>query len=139
MDMFRYALDNSRAPLCYNGNLCTKDQLHSISHQFPNLNALMLGRGLIADPGMLSPGETDAQTLERFYSDLLEEYTKAFGGARNAMFRLKENWRYLICKFDGSEKLAKKLRKATDLEQYKAITQEIFHTLPLKKDVTANW
>jgi len=30
------------------------------------------------------------------------------------------------------DRLWKKLRKTTDLEEYKAITAEIFHTLPLK-------
>ena len=139
MDAFRYALDHSHVPVCYNGNLYTREQLDNVSCQFPKISALMLGRGLIADPGMLSPGETDVKTLERFYDELLEEYTQAFGGSRNAMFRLKENWRYLICKFEGGEKLAKRLRKTTDLREYTAITKEIFHTLPLRNDVAANW
>ena len=60
------------------------------------------------------------------------EYTVSFGGARNAMFRLKENWGLLHPRFEGVDKLWKKLRKTTDLAEYKAITAEIFHTLPLK-------
>ena len=49
------------------------------------------------------------------------------------MFRLKENWGLLHPRFEGVDKLWKKLRKTTDLEEYKSITAEIFHTLPLKK------
>lgn len=49
------------------------------------------------------------------------------------MFRLKENWFYLLRRFEGSEKLGKQLRKATDVNAYKSITAEIFHTLPLQK------
>ena len=63
---------------------------------------------------------------------LLESYIVAFGGSRNAMFRLKENWHMLITRFEGNEKLWKRLRKTTDLAEYRAITKEIFHTLPLK-------
>lgn len=92
----------------------------------------MLGRGLIADPGMLLPGGTNVKTLEVFYDALLEEYLVLFGGSRNAMFRLKENWSYLLPRFQNSEKLGKRLGKTTDLQEYRSITAEIFHTLSLK-------
>lgn len=139
MDSFCYGMENSRVPVCYNGNLCSIEQIEAFSMNFPKVGAVMLGRGLIADPGMLTPGGTTIMALSAFYEELLEEYLVAFGGSRNAMFRLKENWRYLICKFEGSEKLGKRLRKTTDLQEYKAITQEIFQTLPLRKTVCADW
>ena len=99
----------------------------------------MIGRGLIGDPGMLTPGGTTAAALESFLGELLEVYTRDFGGARNAMFRLKENWFYLLRRFEGSEKLGKQLRKTTDVNVYKSITPEIFHTLPLAKELRADW
>lgn len=138
MAAFRYCLENSRAAVCCNGNLCTVSQLDAIQKEFPQLQAVMLGRGLIGDPGMLSGG-TDITALEAFHNELLDTYSECFGGSRNAMFRLKENWRYLLCRFTGGEKLGKRLRKTTDLAQYKAITAEIFHTLPLAPELQADW
>ena len=132
MDMFRYAAWHSSNPLCYNGDLKAMEDIEKIQAEFPQLQAVMLGRGLVADPGMLSGERSDAQKLEAFMDALLESYIAAFGGSRNAMFRLKENWHMLITRFDGSEKLWKRLRKTTDLAEYRAITKEIFHTLPLK-------
>ena len=132
MDMFRYAAANSKNPLCYNGDLKSLDDIQKIRAEFPQLQAVMLGRGLVADPSMLSDTKADAAQLEACMNALLESYIEAFGGSRNAMFRLKENWHMLITRFDGSEKLWKRLRKTTDLSEYKAITHEIFHTLPLK-------
>ena len=132
MESFRFAVRESKLPLCYNGNLCSLADCENISKDFPNVQAVMLGRGLIADPGMFTLGGTTAGKLEAFHNDLLESYTNAFGGSRNAMFRLKENWRYWLCRFADSEKLGKQLRKATDLTVYKSITQEIFHNLPLQ-------
>ena len=41
---------------------------------------------------------------------------------------VKENWHMLIPHFEGSEKLWKRLRKTTDLAEFKAITSEIFNT-----------
>lgn len=125
MEMFRYALENSTNPLCYNGDIQTKAEADSIF----GVEAVMIGRGLVGDPGMLTGG-TDVRALEAFHAALLEEYCAAFGGGRNAMFRLKENWHMLITHFENSEKLWKKLRKTTDLDEFRSITTEIFRTCP---------
>lgn len=138
MDCFRFALEESRCPVCFNGNLTSLSQIASFQKEHPRAQGVMLGRGLIGDPGMLSPGGTVAKNLEAFYNELLEEYLVAFGGSRNAMFRLKENWRYLLCRFEGSEKLAKRLRKTTDLQEYRSLTAQIF-ALPLKPALEPDW
>ena len=139
MEIFRYALQESKAPVCYNGNLCTEDQLLALQAAFPKVEAVMLGRGLIGDPGLLTPSGTTAAALESFHDALLDAYTREFGGSRNAMFRMKENWRHWLCKFEDSERLGKSLRKATDLDTYKAISREIFRTLPLRKELLPDW
>lgn len=135
MDMFSYAVQNSKNPLCYNGDLVSKRQIEAIAEQYPQVEAVMLGRGLVADPGMLLPGGTDRKALEGFLNALLEEYLVIFGGSRNAMFRLKEHWGMLIHNFENNEKLAKRLRKTTDLAEFRSVTAEILHTLPMKKDL----
>ena len=130
-DAFQYAYENSRAPLCYNGDVRSLTDIRTIEARYPHLNSIMIGRGLVGDPGMLSPAGTTAAALEAFHRALTEEYISAFGSARNAMFRLKENWHHLICRFEGGEKLYKRLRKTTDIQEFEAITTEIFRTLPL--------
>ena len=139
MDSFQYALQNSRNPLCYNGDLISLKKVQAFEKAFPQVEAVMIGRGLVGDPGMLCPDGTDVAALEAFYDELFAVYTDVFGGTRNAMFRLKENWRHLLCKFDGSEKLGKKLRKTTDASEYKVITREIFRTLPLREEMEPDW
>ena len=103
------------------------------------VGSVMLGRGLIGDPGMLSPKGTDVKTLLAFYDELLEQYTGHFGGAKNAMFRLKENWRYFICRFENAEKLGKRLKKTTDVNEYRAITHEIIQNCPMRKRLAPDW
>lgn len=139
MEMFRYAAANSKNPLCYNGNLNSLPDIQSFARQYPQIEAVMLGRGLIGDPGMLSPGGTDREKLAQFMQELLDEYLEAFGGARNAMFRMKENWGFLRHRFVDSERLWKQLRKTTDIREYQAITAEIFATLPLADRLQADW
>ena len=137
MEGFDYALSCSKNPLCYNGNLCSKQEIRDFAAHYPKTESVMLGRGLIGDPGMLEG--SDPRILQQFYEELLDAYTEAFGSSRNAMFRLKENWRYLLQHFEGSEKLGKKLRKTTDLQEYKHITNKIFTTLPFRETLAPDW
>ena len=131
MESFDYAVANSKNPLCYNGDILTLEQAEAIGRKYPQVEAVMMGRGLIADPGMCSGG-TDVKALECFMKELMEVYTVEFGGSRNAIFRLKENWGFLHDRFEGCDKLWKKLRKSTDPVEFQSITNEIFHTLTLK-------
>ncbi len=128
LDAFRYCLENSTNPVCYNGNLFSLQDISEFSAKFPQVNTVMLGRGLIGNPGMLST-HSDKRQLQAFMEALMEQYILTFGSARNAMFRLKENWGSILPHFENSEKLGKQLRKTTDLAEYKAIVSEIFDTL----------
>ena len=128
MDAFRYIKENCNAPLCYNGDICSKSDAKRIADEF-GLEAVMIGRGLIADPGMLDPNGTDKQALLDFCDELMEEYTVVFGSTRNAMFRMKENWGMIASRFEGSEKLTKRLRKTTDPAEFRSVTRELVHTL----------
>ena len=131
LEMFRYAAGHSRLPLCYNGDLTSPADTARVENQYPMLNAMMLGRGLLADPGMFCPGGTTADTLEAFTGELLETYLSLFGGSRNAMFRMKEHWSFLRTRFADSDGLWKRLRKTTDLAEYRSLTAECFRTLSL--------
>lgn len=138
MDMFRYALENSKNSLCYNGNLRTLSEVRAFETAFPQVEAVMIGRGLVGNPAMFRP-DTSAETIRAFHDCLLETYIETFGSARNAIFRMKENWHCMIYLFEDSEKLWKKLRKTTDIAEYRAITAEIFATLPMRSELEADW
>jgi tRNA-dihydrouridine synthase len=129
LNSFSYALENSKLPLCYNGDIDSIKTLEETQLRFPQVDAFMIGRGLVGDPGMLAPDGTNVKVLEQFHAHLLEEYSVCFGSARNAMFRMKENWHYLSDHFKGGEKLFKSLRKTTDLEEFQRLSAEIFRTL----------
>lgn len=135
---FAYAVENSGAPVVYNGDLTCLEDIQAVADTYPSVHAVMLGRGLIGDPGMLTPGGTDRDTLENFCAELLEAYTQAFGNSRNAMSRLKENWYYLIHRFETGEKLYKSLCKTTDITQFKQITREILRSVPMAEKLQKN-
>ncbi len=131
MEVFRQAVQDSKHPLCYNGDLCSLSDIAAFSQKFPSVQAVMLGRGLVGNPGMLTPG-AGVETLVAFHDALLETYAAQFGSVRNTMFRMKEHWFYFLEHFENAEKQAKALRKTTDIQSFHAITRDIFHNLPFK-------
>ncbi len=137
IEAFRYSLINATAPLCYNGDICSQKDITAISKFFPTCHSVMVGRALIADPGLVN-GVTTRENLQAFHDELLNSYIGTFGNARNAMFRMKENWFYMLHKFEDSEKLGKRLRKTTDLLEYRSIAREIFETLPMRSEIEPN-
>ena len=139
MDSFSLCAAESKAPVCYNGNLSSLKDIEKIQEAYTSCESYMVGRALIADPGMFSPGGTDRQTLSEFMEALTEEYIRTFGSEKNAMFRLKENWFYLLSKFERSEKLGKSLRKTTNLSEFKTITREILTNLPMRETISPHW
>ena len=138
-EWFRYAYETSKIPLCYNGNIITKQQADEIAAAYPGVESVMIGRALVGDPGMLCPEGTSREKLKMFHDELVEEYTRVFGSQRNAMFRMKENWSLLHKRFEDTDRLWKKLRKTTDYQEFMAISSEIFQTLPLAEALRADW
>ena len=132
-EWFAYAMAQSRIPLCFNGDIRTLADIAAVQAAYPGLKSVMIGRGLIADPGMLCGG-TDIAALEAFLNALMDAYEIAFSGSRNALFRMKENWAHLHGRFQDSEKLWKKMRKTTDAAQFRLLSSEVLHTCPMNND-----
>ena len=138
MEAFAQAVEKSPFPVCYNGNINSLADAEKITAQFPTVESIMIGRGLVADPGMLSGG-TDRETLKAFLNELSDTYCTVFESKRNAIYRMKDNWHYLISLFEGSDKLWKEMRKSTDYDRFIAIANEIIATLPMRDHPEINW
>ena len=143
LDAYRRALDASPFPVCYNGDLVSPEDAGALARLAPGSAALMVGRGLIADPALprrLAGGENvTREELRDFTSDLYDAYAAAFGSRRNAMMRMKELWSYLIFLFDERDALLKKLRRAADTREYESLAAAILQELPLRADAALPW
>ena len=51
-EAFTYAVAHSRLPLCYNGDLFSPQDCWDLARQFPSVDRLMAGRGLVCNPAL---------------------------------------------------------------------------------------
>lgn len=129
--------------ICYNGNILTEGDYHRFTERFPQVNSVMLGRGMLANPGLnrqLKTGEApDKKTLKAFHDEVMEGYRAYLSGDKNVIFRMKELWIYMIHSFTDHEKYAKKIRKAQSLAEYKFAVEELFAQQEFLPEGPARW
>jgi tRNA-dihydrouridine synthase len=130
MTVFADAVRMSINPLCYNGDIKTAADYQQLTKAYSGLKAVMIGRGLLADPGLLSE-ITGSQTPERsrmraFHDEVLMGYQGIIFGDRNVLFKMKEFWTYFIQLFPDSDKSAKRIKKAEKLSEYEIAVSGLF-------------
>ena len=136
LDAFAQALTESRNPVCYNGDLRTVAEVEALSQQFPAVEAVMIGRGAVADPALLrklrsGPAATKEE-LQAFTQDLYRAYQAFYGQVGTAAQRMREIWFYLIHLFEDADRLNKKLRRFKSPGEYEVIEAAIFQELTLR-------
>lgn len=109
----------SRNPVFYNGDLFSRDDIRNFRNQYPGVEAVMLGRGLLTNPSLTEETPFTAERIRAFHEDVLEGYRRAIPGDKNVLFKMKELWTYLGEAFEDSTKLMKKIRKAQKMEEYR--------------------
>ncbi len=133
MEIFGEVLKKSKNKVCYNGDIFTPEDGERIAGLFPELDSMMLGRGLIANPALvreITTGMllTKAEVIA-MHNRIFAEYQDYLSGDTNLLYRMKEYWYYMSHCFLENKKLYKKIRKATKLDVYQEVVQEIFETL----------
>ena len=135
MESFLNALEKSKNPVVYNGDIFNKEKYQQVMKQM-DVSAVMLGRGVLANPALF--GEirgTEKLSKERlweFHERLLADYTQEMSGERNVLFKMKELWFYLAWSFTNTEKYEKKIRKAQHLSDYRLVVKQLFFEQELR-------
>ncbi len=136
LEAFALALNDSRAPVCYNGDLFDVSAVQAIREKFPKLERIMLGRGLAANPGLIreiETGEAPTSAELKAFHDTLYESTRARIPDRKALlYRMKEAWRYLGCSFEDNARALKQIRRAQKPEDYESAVRFLFDTCPVR-------
>lgn len=131
LEVFRDALELSTNSVCYNGDIFTANDHENLIKAFPNLETMMIGRGIIANPGLLdeiiSDKFLDKQLLKQFHDELLYEYLEVFKDEKNTMFKMKEMWGFMIHIFSDNKKYLKKIKKSQKVSDYEEAVSILFN------------
>lgn len=137
MKAFKDALELSKNPICYNGDIFNVKDYRELTEMYPSLDAVMLGRGLIANPGLIGEIKNnqviDKQVIRAFHDAVYAGYQEILSGDKNALYRMKELWFYMIHMFADSDKYAKKIRKTNRLSDYEIIISMLFQELDIEE------
>lgn len=113
---FEALLGASPWPVVYNGGLRTVEDIEAVKQRYPNIAAVMVGSGLAANPGMLSPDATP-DDYRRFHDLLVDGYTEQLNGGEAQLVRhLQDIWQTFLP--GTGHKLFKAIRKSRTLDQY---------------------
>ena len=131
MEIFDYAVKNSKNILCYNGNVVFKKDYESIKEKYNEniVDAVMIGRGLLRNY-MLVDEIVDGRSVDRnklieFHNRIKFDYVEEMSGERPVLFKMKELWTYMGDLFGDCDKELKKLRKSTKLTEYEIYANHI--------------
>ena len=135
LDAFAAALASSRLPVCYNGDLFTPADADAFGARFPQVDSLMLGRGLIANPSLIGElrggARMDKARLRAFHDELVARYREVLPGDKPVLHKMKEVWFYMHPLLAGRDSYLKRLRKTTRLRDYEEAAAALFDACPI--------
>ena len=130
MEVFKDALVLSKNPVCYNGDIFTVKDYEKFAADFPIVETVMFGRGLIANPGLIGSiannTKLDKSLLKAFHDRLYEDYKGVLSGDKNILYKMKELWSYMILLFSDNAKYAKRINKSERLCEYDIAVESLF-------------
>ena len=136
-NMFREAAQSSRNPVCYNGDLFSVKEYEAFAAVFPQVDTVMLGRGIIMNPGLAGElrhePRLDKKVLRDFHDRVYEDYKKAISGEKNVLYRMKEMWLYMIQLFSEPAKYWKKIKKSESFKNYDEAVASLFREQEITK------
>lgn len=128
--VFADALKLSKNTVCYNGDIRSVSDYQALTQEFPALDRVMLGRGLLAYPGLADEikggKKTDRETWKAFHDRLYGDYKEVLSGDRNVLFKMKELWQYMLPMLTEDQGYMKKIKKAERLYDYEQAVYGLF-------------
>jgi len=128
-ELYAWAQKNTVLPLVYNGNLFTAGECDAFAKAHPKTRALMLGRGMLANPALAQTYAGGApltrESLKAFHDDLFRAYQQAYHTSA-VLGRMREVAKNIACCFEGADKPLKAARKANSIAVYEDAMARLF-------------
>ncbi len=130
LEAFGKALEACKHPVCYNADIWNVQDYRLVTERFPTLERIMIGRGIIANPGLIreiKTGERVRKEELRVYHDALYDgYLADLGAEKDVFYKMKELWFYLGRNFADADRAIRVVQKASRPEAYREAVREVF-------------
>lgn len=138
LQRFQEALELSRIPFIYNGDLFTKEAVEETQKRFPNISGIMLGRGALANPFLAYEVRTrkaidkkeKIRKIWEFHEDIYRHYEQTFCGHNGLCDKMKGFWEYMAVHLKGSTVFMKRMYRVKNQEQYWKVISDYFNGEP---------
>lgn len=124
LEAFAEAVEALQCPLCYNGDITSPESLTQILTKLPRIDTVMIGRGILQNPGLLQelkaastesvalPScEERLAVLKEFHTSLLTGYQEIMSSDTNTLYKMKDLWTFLSHSFESPDKYVKRSAK----------------------------
>ena len=124
IDAFAKFYNACKHPVVYNGDLLTLQDIQRVESAFPALKGIMLGRGLLANPGLgveyvagkeMTNNER-AALVRKMHDKMHDVMVQRLQGNTQYLSKLKPYWEYLLP--DMLKRDKKAILKATTIDKY---------------------
>jgi len=133
-EALEYALTCSKAPLCFNGDLFTPEDVRASEESYPRVPARMMARGAVTDPALfrvLRGGEPATREEILAFCQELQEAYRSWLDPLNTMRRMKELWSLIIGLFEDNGEAGKRLARAKSTYQFDEAVSYVMGQCPL--------
>lgn len=133
LETFEKAVSLLNIPVVFNGDIFSKTDFQKFKTQFPGINSLMIGRGLLIDPFLPSiikggKAKSDHKELaKRFINDLYFAYRKHMNNHLQAISMMKELWGFMSFSFSQPHQAFNRLKKSKSFDEYEDAVKSIFN------------
>lgn len=143
MESFGLFYERIRHPLVYNGDIFTKEDAERISSEYPLLEGIMVGRGLLMNPSLAREMRGGAafskKELKVWHDRLLELMLQDIPEFSGVIGKMKEIWYYLAPVFRDEGKCVRRIKKSRTREEYTLAVNDLFMSAPLLDPVERTW
>lgn len=127
LNAFKNFYNECNHPLIYNGDITTAEYALFITEKFPEIQGVMIGRGLLSRPSLahelingLSWTEYELKDkIRQMHSELFAHYQSVLQGDIQILFKMRSFWEYLQPIMD--RKMFKGIKKSRNIDKYKNI------------------
>lgn len=120
--------------LCYNGDIFETEDYERVLAEFPQIDGVMLGRGILANPGLVDcihgKQGVSLETWGKFLERLDEDFCRISVNEEKALFKLKELWCYFRFSFPRMDIWEQAIKRTSDMKEYRAAMKRLLEEYP---------